>query len=248
LLLLALVGIGVLHLPAAGAADEATVEPAETTSGYVWKPSAVTAAPGGSVAVRNPGNIVPHGVRWTGGPEKPTCNGVPVDEFGTSWSGSCTFTQAGTYTFVCTVHPEEMKGTVTVGSSATGPAPAPGPPEAPASAESPLIEGFQLVKNQRGGAVRGSVVVSTAAAGGRLGIDVEATRSAIGGRGKGLVQIGSLNRSLGKAGRHSFVVRLHPLALRALQIRGRLSTVVKIAVVSPSGASSNPRRRVEFRA
>jgi len=252
LLLLAVVGVGVLQLPAAGAADEPTVEPAETTSGYAWKPSTVTAAPGGAVAFRNPGNVVPHGVHWTGGPEKPACSGVPVDEFGTSWGGSCTFTQAGAYTFVCTVHPEEMKGTVTVGSSATGPAPvpapAPGPSQEPVSTEGPLIQGLRLAKNQRGGAVRGSFVVSPTMVGGSFSIELEARHTALGLRGKGPVPVGALIRSLARAGRHRFAVPLKPSALRALRSRGQLPTLVRISVAPADGTPVRRSRKVELHA
>src|SRR3954471_713719 len=91
LLLLALVSLSALQLAAVSLADVPTFEPAETPSGFAWKPESVASTPGGTVALRNPGNVVPHGVHWTGGPEKPSCSGVPVDDFGTSWSGSCTF-------------------------------------------------------------------------------------------------------------------------------------------------------------
>ncbi len=40
---------------------------------------------------------------------------------GTKWSGACTFTQAGTYTFFCTVHGSEMTGTITVNTGGTPP-------------------------------------------------------------------------------------------------------------------------------
>lgn len=248
LLLLALVAAGILQLPAPGAADEAAVEPAETASGYVWKPPIVAAAPGGAVAFRNPSNIVPHGVHWTGGPEKPTCGGVPIDEFGTSWSGSCTFAQAGTYTFVCTVHPEEMKGTITVASGETGPPPAPGSPQPPAAAENHLIEELRLVGDQRGGTIRGAVAVSSAAVGGSFSVEIEAGRIALGGHGKGSIPVGGFIRSLVRAGRNRFAVRLGPSALRALHSRGRLSTIVRIAVAPPSSTPVQMSRRVELHA
>ena len=246
--LLALVGLGAVQSQVPAVADDPTIEPTETTSGYAWKPSAVTVPSGGTVAFANPSAIVPHGLAWTGGPQQPGCSGVPVGSSGTEWSGSCTFSQAGTYTFVCTVHPEEMKGAITVASGETGPAPAPGSPAPPASAGSPVIEGLRLARNQRGGAVRGSIVVSSAAVGGGLSIELEAKRTALGGRGKGSVPVGALIRSVGRAGRHRFAVRLKPSALRALRTRGHLATTVRIAVAPPDGNPVARHRGVELHA
>lgn len=247
LLLLALAAVGVLQLPTGVTADGPTVEPTETGSGYAWKPSSVTAAAGGTVAFRNPGNVVPHGVHWTGGPDKPSCSGVPVDEFGTSWSGSCSFAQAGTYTFVCTVHPEEMKGTVTVSAAGeTAPSPAPGPGQPVAGSEGPPVESLQVARNQHGRTVRGSIVLSPAAVGGKLIVDLWATRAALGGHGKGLHQVGSLSRALTTAGRMPFSVSLRPFAQPALQRRGQLGLTVKTTVRPTSGAARTLTRRVKL--
>jgi plastocyanin len=246
LLLLALAGGGALLFAAAGLADEPTVEPAETPSGFSWKPSTVTAAPGATVAFRNPGEVVPHGVHWTGGPEEPSCSGVPVDSFGTSWSGSCTFAQAGTYTFVCTVHPEEMKGTITVATGEATPAPGPEPGQAPPASEGPIVEALRLPRRQHGGAVRGAITVSSAAVGGHLSVELRAPRAALGGKGDGVVRVGGLDRSLASAGRLSFAVPIQPVARRALHRRGRLSMTVKIVVTTPSGPATPTTRRVEL--
>jgi plastocyanin len=246
LFLAALVCAAALQLPAAGAADSPTVEPTETASGYAWKPAALTAAPGGTVAFRNPGNVVPHGVHWTGGPEKPSCSGVPVDEFGTSWSGTCSFAQAGTYAFVCTVHPEEMKGTITVASGETSVPPAPGAGAQSPGSEGPVVEGLQLAKKQRGGTVHGSITVLAAAIGGRLQVELEAPRAALGGRGKGSVRLGSLSRALAAAGRLPFAVRLKPFARQALKSRGRLALKVETTVRPPNGTAETLIGRVKL--
>lgn len=245
LLLLALAGLGALQWSAIGLAAETTVEPTETASGYAWKPAAVTAAPGGSVAFRNPGYVVPHGVHWTGGPEKPACSGVPVDSSGTSWSGACTFAQAGTYSFVCTVHPEEMKGTITVVAGEGAPAPSPGP-GAPTAPEGQVVEALRLARSQQGRAVRGSVATSSAAVGGGLMIELEAKAVALGGRGKGMVRVGGITRTLARAGRQPFVVTLKASAQKALQHHGRLSVNVKIVVSPPNAPAVTMTRRVEL--
>jgi plastocyanin len=246
LLLLALAALGTLQLTAVSAAEETTVEPAETASGFGWSPSSVSSMPGGTVAFRNPGNVVPHGVHWTGGPEKPTCSGVPVDNFGTNWSGSCTFAQAGAYTFVCTVHPEEMRGTIAVSSGEAPTSPSPGAGQPPAPSDGRVVEAVRLAKKQRGNAIRGSITVSANAVGGRLGIELRARRSSLGDQGKSLVRIGKLTRSIAGAGRLPFVVRLEPLAQRALRRRGRLPVFVKTVVTPPAGPAATMTRRVKL--
>jgi plastocyanin len=65
-----------------------------------------------------------HGVEWRS-TIKPTCEkgeagegyvpvGTTPTASATKWSGKCTFSQPGTYTFWCTVHHGEMTGTITV--------------------------------------------------------------------------------------------------------------------------------------
>src|SRR5581483_10921762 len=107
----AVLGVALALLP--GAAS--STEPSPTVDavnqglyGHAWSPSQVAVATGGAVTLRN-STTVPHGVEWVGGPATPTCEkGVPVGTTpaasGKEWSGSCTFSQAGTYTFYCTVH------------------------------------------------------------------------------------------------------------------------------------------------
>ena len=252
LLLLALVSLCAFQAATAGSADEITVEPAETPNGFAWKPASVTSISGGAVAFRNPGNLVPHGIHWTGGPETPSCSGIPVDDFGTSWSGSCTFSQAGTYTFVCTVHPEEMKGTITVAGGETAPAPGPGPeappaaPEAPL-VEAPLVEALRLPKNQHGAVVRGAIAVSPAAAGGRLVVELEAKRASLGQQTAGKVRVGKLNRRLASSGQVRFGVALKALAQRALRQRGRLPLTLEATATPLSGSAMTITRRVELR-
>jgi len=88
--------------------------------GHYWNPSTATVVSGGSVKFSNPYTTTYHGLKFTGGSAgaTPTCSGIPqqagepVGAF--HWEGECTFTKVGTYTFICTVHPLEMTGTITV--------------------------------------------------------------------------------------------------------------------------------------
>jgi plastocyanin len=96
-------------------ATEPTIEAAGGGyGGYYWSPSTAEVAAGGKVTFQNTSATVPHGVVWTGGPETPSCPGVPVNEGKTTWKGTCTFTHPGVYSFHCYVHPTEMTGTITV--------------------------------------------------------------------------------------------------------------------------------------
>jgi plastocyanin len=240
--------LAAFQLSAVGMAEEPTVEPAETANGFAWSPSTVSSAPGGTVALRNPSNLVPHGVHWTGGPEKPSCSGVPVDSSGTSWSGTCAFAQAGTYTFVCPVHPEEMRGTITVAAGEAAPSPEPGQPPAPAQgpSEGPAVEALRLASRQRGSAVRGSIVVSPGGVGGRLDVELRASSASLGGRAKRSIRVGELTRPLARSGQLPFVVRLEPSAHRALRRRGHLPIIVKTVVTPPNGPRTTMTRRVKL--
>jgi len=246
LLLLALVSLAAFQVARASSAEDITVEPAETPNGFAWKPSDVTSTAGGTVAFRNPGNLVPHGVHWTGGPEKPSCTGIPVDDFGTSWSGTCSFSQAGTYTFVCTVHPEEMKGTITVAAGEPTPAPGSETGAPPAAPEGPLVESLRLSRNQHGAVARGAIAVSPAAAGGRLVVALEAKRASLGQRTEGRVRVGKLTRSLTSSGEVRFAVALKASAQRALRQRGQLPLTLKATVTPLGGSAVTITRRVEL--
>jgi plastocyanin len=85
-----------------------------------WSPSTATVLPEGVVKFSNPYTTTYHGLKFTGGPAgaTPNCTGIPqmaTEPIGAfHWEGECTFTKPGTYTFVCTVHPVEMTGTITV--------------------------------------------------------------------------------------------------------------------------------------
>ena len=259
-----LLGAAVAILPAVAASEGPTIE-AENVGLYYhyWRPPSVSVSPGGAVALSN-GTAVKHGVEWTSGPETPSCtNGVPVGTgeaaSGTNWSGSCTFAKAGVYTFGCTVHGEAMQATITVGSTGTttttttpttttstttpaGPPP-PGPtgggaPGSPGTSLSPFAgTTVKLAAALQAKSVRGSVHVSSAGAGGRLEVDLLATRAALASSGAHTpVRVGRLVRFPVYAGLVTFKVRLDSRALHALHARGRLALTVRIALTPPGGA------------
>jgi plastocyanin len=235
LLLAAPLGLSLVLLHgAASLADGPTIQSAGGVYGYYWSPASVEVSAGGSVTFNSASGSVEHGVTWTGGPEKPSCSGVPIDEGKTSWSGSCSFAQAGTYSFYCPVHPTEMKGTITAtagGAPPTGSPPPPGPQSAGAVASD-----LTLAKRQRGGTVRGSVRLLRVGSGSRLEVELTAPRLRLFGPGHaGKMRVGRLVRSSPAAGRFPIVVSLARVARGALHDEVALPVTVTVTVTSPDG-------------
>jgi plastocyanin len=87
-----------------------------------WSPPEVTVAPGLTVVFRNASGIR-HGIIWEkGDPATPSCeSGVPVGvgNSSSSWSGACTFSKEGVYSFYCSYHGPSMSGRVIVGAGGT---------------------------------------------------------------------------------------------------------------------------------
>jgi plastocyanin len=123
-------GAGAFMLPAMALSAETTPVEAINEGGYYgerhrWFPAQETVIVGSAVTFRNPTEVA-HGVEWRGA-VKPSCEEgpgkVPVGTTpaasGTKWSGACTFSQPGSYTFYCTVHGPEMTGTITVPGTAS---------------------------------------------------------------------------------------------------------------------------------
>ncbi len=262
--ILALLGLAaaLVVLPAvAGSETGPTIEAENIPAGtyteehHAWAPSQVTVGEGGVVTLKNPGSTIPHGVDWVGGPATPVCSGVPVGttaaSSGTNWSGTCTFTHAGTYTFYCTVHGREMTGTIVVsgaGTPAPGPSPGPegappppggsGPGGSPGAGGSPFAGGahaLKLAAAQHGSSVRGSVAVSTAGAGGKLEVAVFAARASLAVHRSSRIRIGRYLRPSLRAGVISFSVGLSARARAALRRHARLAVSVQIVLTPVSG-------------
>lgn len=276
--LAALLGAAVVVLPAVAGSETSPTIKAENYGGgiygetHAWSPAQATIAPGGAVMLSNP-TAVSHGVHWVYGPATPSCTGgVPVEAAsGKEWSGTCTFTTAGVYTFYCTVHGAEMTGTISVGSTgtttittttqpaATGPGPSTSAPSTPSDSGSagalgsPLVgsaaKAIKLASSQHGKAVRGSVMVSAAGAGGRLEIDLLAKSASLASAGHSaahttLVRVGRVVRSSLSAGAVSFSVPLGSRAKSRLKRKGRLALTVRLVLKPLSGAAVTAVRGV----
>lgn len=119
--LLGLAGAIVLGLSATQAAPPSIV----AVDPYSWQangtsPATVAILAGGEVKFSYPSGASRHYPVLHSGPAGASlnCSNVPTTELsaGPGWSGSCTFSQAGTYTIYCGVHGALMTATVTVTS------------------------------------------------------------------------------------------------------------------------------------
>ncbi|MFI4993627.1 MAG: plastocyanin/azurin family copper-binding protein [Solirubrobacterales bacterium] len=260
----ALLGVAVAVLPAVASSEAPGIsaynEPGLYGS-HSWMPSTATVSAGGVVKFSNPYSTTYHGLKFTGGSAgaTPGCTGIPAaasEEAGaTNWHGECTFSAPGTYTFICTVHPGEMKGTITVTAAGTpvpGPTPTPTPPpttpvapspESPSS--SPFVGSPSLRSSQHGSSVHGSVEVSKAGVGGRLEVDLLAKSASLAKAKRSTqVRVGRLVRSSLYAGSVSFAVTLDAKARRALKRHHRLALTVKIVLTPVTGAPVTVNRSV----
>lgn len=267
--LVVLLGAATATLPAIASSETSpTVEAVNTkvASGFYeeehhsWQPAQVTVMSGGVVSFSNP-TAVQHGVQWVGGPATPSCSsGVPVGTTpaasGTKWSGTCTFSQAGTYTFYCTVHGAEMTGTITVnanGTTTVTPPPTMGtttttptttPPKSPTE---PPIAVSSFGAHQRG-AVKGSITISNAGSGGRLEVDLFAASASLSkAKHPARVRVGRFVRNSVPAGRTTFVVPLSGRARRALRRHHHLKLTVRIVFTPVYGEAMMLSRSVTER-
>ncbi|HEX5307982.1 MAG TPA: plastocyanin/azurin family copper-binding protein [Solirubrobacteraceae bacterium] len=250
-------GVAVAVLPGVAASESLPVEAVDEGIYYHhWSNSAQTVIAGESVKFANPYSEVPHGLKFTSGPATPACSGIPAAageaSGATSWHGECSFATPGTYTFICTVHPGEMKGTITVSANGTTtvtttttPTPTTTTPSQPTVPVSPLVGAPLLRASQRGGVVKGALAIAKAAAGDELEIDVLARTSALSHRRTPAhTRVGHLSRGSVKAGRLSFSIRLDANARRALARRHRLALTVRIVLTPIYGEAKRINRSV----
>jgi plastocyanin len=135
--LVALLGASLALIPTMAGGTTAPVSVSAVNFAFVGnnnsRPAAVAITPGESVDFTNTNGVYNHDVFFKG-PRPASCsdNGNPSPILGpteanpsttlfpaTTWSGTCTFTQPGVYTFYCTVH--LFEGTVYVNAEGTVP-------------------------------------------------------------------------------------------------------------------------------
>ncbi len=255
LALVAVLGVGVAVLPALAASESLPVEAVNEGLYYHrWSNPLQTVIAGDTVKFSNPSGNVPHGLKFTSS-TKPSCTGIPAaatEETGAvEWHGECTFSTPGTYAFVCTVHPGEMKGTITVNpngtttttttTTTTPPGTTPGETPPP----SPLVGGPSIHTSQHGGVVKGALEISQAGAGDRLEVNLLATHASLARVARASrVTVGHFTVASVKAGRQSFLVKLTAKAKRVLHRRKRLPLTVSIVLTPPHGKPTTVTRSV----
>jgi plastocyanin len=225
---------------------------------HSWMPATATVGSGGVVKFSNPYSTTYHGLKFTGGSAgaTPSCTGIPAaasEETGAiDWHGECTFSAPGTYTFICTVHPTEMKGTITVNpngttTTTTTTTPTTTIPTTPIepSSGSPLLGSPSLRSSQRGGSVRGSLDISKTGAGDRLEIDIFAKGASLARAGHARrVRVGRYVRGSVPAGTLSFATKLNAKARSALKRHRRLALTVMIVLTPGQGEPLTVTRSV----
>jgi plastocyanin len=255
--LIVMLGLAAAVLPAIASSETSPTIDAVNTPGsglyaeeqHSWSPAAVTVMAGGVVTFRN-STEVSHGVEWRSA-IKPTCEegagqvpvGTTAAASGTKWSGTCTFSQPGTYTFYCTVHGPAMTGTITVSpngtTTVTTPTTGTTPTATAPTTEAPrpsLLGPLSLRASQHSSSVHGSLVISQAGAGDRLEVDLFASSASLRKtRHATPVRVGRLLRSSVAAGRQTFTVTLNADAKRALKRRHRLGLTLKLTLTPLEG-------------
>jgi len=108
--------------------------------------------------------------------------------------------------------------------------------------------GLKLAGAQHGRAVHGSVDVSQAGAGGRLEVELLATRASLAAAGHpSHVRVGRLVRSSLYAGTETFTVALDAAARHALRVHGHLALTVKVLLTAAHGSPLTLTRSVVVR-
>jgi plastocyanin len=234
--------------------------------------SSVTIAAGGTVTFGYPSGSSSHNADFSSGPAPASCTQtagtpggtpppLPTSPTAAGWSGDCTFTAPGTYTFHCDLHPF-MQGTIVV----VAPSPPPtgtstgttaAPPTAPAStgpvpgipppsgAPPPRVH-VNVAHRQTGTVVHGTVTVP--GAGWRIAVTAFASSRALRVHRSPLVRVGSAHVRAARAGRTSFALRLDAVARRALRRRHRLGVRLRIVITPPAGPATVRTVRVLVRA
>jgi hypothetical protein len=219
-----------------------------------------TVAQGGTISFEDNDSKAPTDVLWKGA--APSCTPEVPSTPKTSWSSTCTFANAGEYSFESQelfnadgfnytqykVIVEKSVGTGTTPTMTTTPTTPVMPGEPTQGSGSPLEGGskaLKLASSQRGSTVHGSIKVSQAGAGARLEVSLLAARASLAKAGHSpQARVGRLVRSSLQAGSVSFSVPLSAKGKAALRRHRRLALTVKIKLTPQHGAAVTFTRNI----
>jgi plastocyanin len=179
---------------------------------------------------------------------------IPTVTEDPGWTGDCTFTQPGDFTFVCDVHPlmqgtvvvvDEGGGTTSTGMTTTGQTTSTttttpgggggtGPATVPTTTPNvPTTPRIRIARTQRGTALRGTITKGGKAS--KVVVDVRALRGAVRapGRRTALVSVGKLTRKTSATGGLTFAIKLDARARMALTRTRKLALNVRVTVTLP---------------
>jgi hypothetical protein len=248
-----------------------------SSAGAKPPPATVTTIAQGGVITFVDETGVAANLAWMGA--APTCSAaVPVSPTPakTGWEGTCTFAAPGRYmlesstlyasyrNYEIVVQAPGTTGTTTGGTTTGSTTPGAGSGSgAPTQAgESPGVStppgslfagsdssAVTLGATQRGTSVHGSVDVAQGGAGGRLEVELLASRAALASTGHSAaqVQVGHAVRASLRAGTVTFTVALDARARHALRVRRRLALSVRIVLAPAHGAAATITRHIVVR-
>jgi plastocyanin len=228
-----------------------------------FSPDTVAVKPGQMVTWTNAGGM--HNVHFDDASlncQKPDTPQQPSGWGGGSGKVSCTFANAGSFTYHCDLHgPSGMTGVVHVNASGTVPSgtttsPGPGTTTAPGTTTSPgtgtspgtsthpLLSDLHVAPHQKR-RVSGRVVIGQS--GSQLEADLLPGSAGTAQSGNQSVLGRTIKRSL-PAGRQRFKVALNRRGRRALARRGHLAVLLRIIVTPPSGSPATASARLRLSA
>jgi plastocyanin len=249
-----------------------------TAPGPNPKPAVVTIAPGGVVTFADKTGFAASIAWKGAAPTCSAAVPVSPAPAATGWEGTCKFETPGTYELedASMYYPKatvEVSAPVTTttgtttGSTSSGPSgsgttPTSSGSGSPAQAggsngagtpPGSLLAGsesaaLELAAAQHGQAVRGSVDVSQAGAGGRLEVELLAARASLASTGRPpRAPVGRLVRSSLSAGTTTFTVALDARARHALRVHRRLALSVRIVLSTTRGSAMTITRGIVLR-
>jgi plastocyanin len=242
-----------------------------------------TIALGGTVDFRYPTGADEHNVRFTrdgvactqtdgvgGATNSKVVPEIPEEQ---GWAGRCTFSQAGTFQFICDIPEHDMKGSIVVvderpattdtGTTTTGTQTAPAPagpgttpttpttttpvvPKAPTTSVPPAPV-VKVARAQKGTALHGTITKGGNRS--KVVVDVRATRGSVKapGRKTSLVSVGKATTRTSATGRLSFAIKLDARARAALKKSRKLTLDTRVTITLPVIGAQSETFRVVLR-